>query len=325
MPFSHVSAAPAHDDITPSDLIAWVNSIRATYGHPALVVDPILMSTALATAQQMAANGVCAHIGHARERIIAAGYGNGKTIWATENMACGGSVTLDILFNNYWNDPDHLIPMVNGAYQNIGAGVYKADDGTVYYVVHAAYVSGGGYTPQPTLPGGVLPTLPPTQNQVVMPVLTVTPMEDGVVVHIVQSGQTLWSIAIAYNVKIAEIIGLNKLNPSDPTIYVGQKLIIHLGYTPTVSPTITDTPLPPTRTPRPSRTPRPTRPTDTPGLAQTSTVEAAGPTYGPSDRRILAIGIIVVCGLGLAIVFLGGLRRKPKTKPDPLDDNPLKE
>ena len=57
------------------EIIDLVNTLRTGYGLPGLVVDSILNSTAYSTAATMAANGVCAHIGGARERIAAAGFG----------------------------------------------------------------------------------------------------------------------------------------------------------------------------------------------------------------------------------------------------------
>lgn len=65
VPQSRVVAAT----VSAGELISLVNNLRSAYGLPALSEDSILDSTAYATAAQMAANGVCAHIGGARERI----------------------------------------------------------------------------------------------------------------------------------------------------------------------------------------------------------------------------------------------------------------
>jgi murein DD-endopeptidase MepM/ murein hydrolase activator NlpD len=52
------------------------------------------------------------------------------------------------------------------------------------------------------------------------------PNKDGSLIHKVQSGQALWSIAIAYNTKIEELIRLNNLSSKDPIIYIGQELVV---------------------------------------------------------------------------------------------------
>jgi LysM repeat protein len=59
------------------------------------------------------------------------------------------------------------------------------------------------------------------------------------VIHEVQFGQTLWELAIAYNVKIDEIKGLNNL--FDNSIYPGTKLLIKRGV---VQPTAAHTETP---------------------------------------------------------------------------------
>jgi hypothetical protein len=81
-----------------------------------------------------------------------------------------------------------------------------------------------------------------------------------------------------------------------------------------VSPTVTQTPRPPTRTPTPTRTPRP--PTRTPTVTATVTatpLSLAGLLpQDPQDRRSMGIALIVVCALGLVLVGASSLKlRKP--------------
>ena len=118
-----------------------------------------------------------------------------------------------------------MYPATNPSYVHIGAGVYEYGD-RIWYVIHAAYTSGTSqYTPNPTQllnPG----TSTPSVSQIIIPVQTVAPDENGAVIHEVLPGQALWSIAIAYDTKIDDLIRLNNLNRTDPTIYVGQKLLV---------------------------------------------------------------------------------------------------
>lgn len=141
------------------------------------------------------------------------------------------------------------------------------------------------------------------------PLVTSTPASDGTVVHVVEYGQALITIAQAYGISVNDLKAMNAL--TDDSLYAGQKLIIHLGATATV--TIT-----PTRTPVPTRTPTATRPPSTTTPLPTITPT---PTQMPnplqawlnkntfSSRQTLGIGIAVVCLLGLVVVGLTGFRK----------------
>lgn len=222
--------AQSGNNITAYDLIALVNNIRTGNGLPALEVSSILMSTAQSTAEIMAANRMGWHIGDVRGRIMAAGYGGGATAWATENFAIGPMSLEDLAW--MWSDADHMIPMVKPAYQHIGAGVATAADGSVYYIVHAAYASGSGAS-STQVPGstGAEPTAPAAQW--IIPVVTATPAADGAVIHEVKMGQSLWSIAIAYNTHIVDILRFNQMSPEQQVVWVGQKLNIPVTPQPT--------------------------------------------------------------------------------------------
>src|SRR3990172_3613299 len=83
-----IHPAPS-DQVSAFELILAMNTLRVSYGLPALVEDPIVDAVAQSTAATMAANNMSWHIGDVRGRIAAAGYGNGGTVWATENFAVG--------------------------------------------------------------------------------------------------------------------------------------------------------------------------------------------------------------------------------------------
>lgn len=290
------------------DLINAVNGLRTGNGLPALEIDGILMGTAQATSDVMAASGNCAHIGNVTGRVAAAGYGGGATVFATENIACGMDLSVDTTVYQYWADATHMMPMTDSKYTHIGGGVTVVS-GRVFYVIHAAYTSGGSYSPPAV--GTSTSGQPAATVPVVKPVVTATPGSDGSIIHEVQPGQALWSIAIAYGVKIDDLIALNQLG-SNPVIYIGQKLIVRQAPTPTVSPTVTQTPRPPTRTPTPTATPR--TPTNPPTVTPTAT-----PTKRPlinweqpewMERNTLGYGIIAVSALGLLMLGLSALRKK---------------
>jgi hypothetical protein len=66
-------------------------------------------------------------------------------------------------------------------------------------------------------------------SQYSIPVALSTARPDGDVVHEVQYGQTLWSIAIQYGTTIEQIKRLNNL--TDDTVVSGWKLLVQKGAT----------------------------------------------------------------------------------------------
>lgn len=269
------AAAQSVNTVTAADLIALVNGIRTGNGLPALEVSSILMGTAQGTAEIMAANLMTWHIGDVRGRVMAAGYGGGATAWATENFAIGPMSIQDIAW--IWSDADHMIPMVKPAYQHIGAGVATAADGSVYYIVQAAYTSGSPLAKtQPAGTPGKEPTVP--APQFIIPVTTATPNAEGQVVHEVRMGQSLWSIAIAYNTHIVDILRTNNLSPEQQVVWIGQKL------------TIPVTPQPVTATAAQTATANPSQtPVKIAAVISTRTpvvIVAATPVPSPSPTRL---------------------------------------
>lgn len=149
--------------------------------------------------------------------------------------------------------------------------------------------------------------------QVIVPVETATPGPDGSIVHIVQYGQALLTIASAYGVPPEELIALNNLDPDNPVLWVGRELIIRLAPTATVTPTPTITQVPPTRTITP--TPTPVIPTATRTITPTPspTPRALMPDIrkmNVNTRRGLGIGSVVISLAGLLAVWYFGFRKK---------------
>jgi LysM repeat protein len=225
------SRAAQSAEVTAFDLIIAMNTLRTSYGLPALVEDPIIDAVAQSTAEIMAANQMSWHIGDVRGRLAAAGYGGGATVWATENFAVGSGYSIDEIMV-IWADASHMIPAVNPAYCNIGAGTAKSANGRTYYVLQAAYTSAkscGDYIPpagDTTSPGGSTDLgRVGGVSQLVVPVKIATPDAEGKIIHEVQAGQSFWAIAIAYKITIKDIEFWNNLS-RDSKLQIGQKLFI---------------------------------------------------------------------------------------------------
>lgn len=218
--------------VTAFDLIIAMNTMRVSYGNAALVEDPIVDAVAQSTAEIMAANEMSWHIGDVSGRLASAGYGGGAAVQGTENFAVGSSMSIDQIML-VWSDASHMLPAVNSAYCSIGAGVAVSPSGMTYYVLQAAFVSGKscssitsstvgattGGTGSTTTggAGGV--------SQLVVPVKIATPDAEGRIYHVVEPGQSFWSIAVAYKITIKDIETWNNISQSNG-LQIGQKLFI---------------------------------------------------------------------------------------------------
>lgn len=292
--------------VSASELIDWMNGLRVANGYSLMVRDSLLDSSAASAAYAMAANG-CGHPGGKMERIAATGYGGGATFFATENIACATSADLS-WFAQYdvWGDPEHQLPATDAQYTHVGAFAYTASDGVTYYVMHAAsdpYGSSSGST------AGASASTPVPTLQLVEPVVTATPLEDGSIVHTVKYGQTLYTIAVWYGVTIDQIKTLNALTSNN--IYEGQQLIIRQAPSMTMTPTVTATIMRPTRTPTNTKVPATPAPTVTPSPTPKPSLLDSLPKI---DRQWLGLGLLVISAVGFFIIlvinFLKPLRKK---------------
>jgi LysM repeat protein len=304
------------------DIAGAVNAVRASKGLPPLNMDGSLMAAAQAQSDYMASIGTWTHTGpdgsSPMQRDMAAGYGGGAKIFTSENVAyLSTSATLDTLIYSVWADSVHWATMVNASATDCGVGVTEKD-GFVYYTLDVSYIVGkpasDNGTPYPTaLPGTEEAVgMTATPNRIV-PVQTAAAQPDGKVVHVVQAGQALVTIALAYGIKVADIRALNGIAADNNVVFVGQKLLIRAGFTPTVSPSPTDTEAPPTRTLAPTNTKKPPAATATRGPTQTITplpLLPKMPSLESNQRQSIGIILVVICGLGLAGVLASYYLRK---------------
>ena len=143
-------------------------------------------------------------------------------------------------------------------------------------------------------------------------IITSTPNPDGSIVHIVQEGETLWDISLAYGVPGAEIMGNSGNSPTVTDVYVGQVLIIRPPNSSTQTPTLTSTPtrftpqatlMRPTLTPIPTQTLFPTlTPTDQPNVLFRAF----------ADTHTVGIAMVSISGVGILLVLVFGFFKKSK-------------
>ena len=136
----------------------------------------------------------------------------------------------------------------------------------------------------------------------IVPVTRSTPDANGNVIHVVQQGQSLWMIAIAYDTKINTILALNNLSPDTKTLYDGQRLYMPASIVTqvTASPQATNTPVPSvTETLQP-----------TPILSQITSEASLSPTpdldeQAAIDERFRG-GLFIALVVGVVLI-VGGL------------------
>jgi len=233
---------------TPAELINEVNALRLASGLNALAVHPVLMQIA-----QEQANGIASGLpGHWRP--------NGMTLgqWM---MSLGYPLSGDLSQDGYrsenWTpartsqgavqawlgDEPHTNTMISPFRSDIGAGIIAMEDGYIFVIETAlrttsglmqsnasAILTGIPLTQQAYDAGATLAAENGTLPQYSLPVIVVTANQGGDVIHEVQYGQTLWSIAITYGTTIKEIQRLNNWHTED--VYVGQQLLVMKGATP---------------------------------------------------------------------------------------------
>jgi len=284
-----------------NDLIAAVNSLRIANGLPPYNPHPILMQIAQSHADYMAAIGSVTHYGPNGERPFQRALNAGYPV--AGDLTLGGFFSENILAGQFtaeraveiWQgDAPHLNTMLSPNLQDIGAGVTKVGD-FIYYVIDASLASNGPVNYTPEFPVGTPGT--PDISQFIVPVVTSTPDESGMVYHEVQSGQSLWAIAIEYGTKIDEIRKLNNLQTGAP-IYPGDRLLIWkdvvltpvetvITSLPTIYPTASNTPKPPTQ------------PAATEILTSTHVQQKPASSSESSAGVVVGIVLLVVLAAGL--------------------------
>jgi uncharacterized protein YkwD len=248
---------------TPAEIIDAINALRLSYGLPTLALHPVLMALA-----QRQADGIAAGLtGHWRpygltlgQLLIMDGYPLAGDLtqdgYRSENWIV--SMTAQGAIDAWLSDDEHSNTMLSEYRSDIGAGVSMRRDewgqDQIYVVIETALQTRSGQqqswardflTRLPSVINGTTSIngtpVPLSEGQYIIPVIRSTARPDGDLVHEVQYGQSLWSIAITYGTTIKQIQELNNLGESN-TVYEQQILLVQKGATqPVVIPTQTAT------------------------------------------------------------------------------------
>ena len=303
--FSTVDIEPAYAQIgSASDLINGVNSLRQSQGLAPYTVSSYLMGFAQAHSDYMASIGTWTHV--RADGTTAFDYG------IKENVAMGTNMSINYCIYTVWSDWEHWKTMVSYAGGSVGAGVTIADS-NVYYTLNVLPDDSTVISdPDTNDDGDAIGPAPVAQDteEIFYGVITVTPDASGIIIHTVQYGETLYTIAQAYGVTIDQILANSGLAADTTSIYAGDTLIIQTATEPSATPTNTPTENLGTPTPtqvRPTLTPHPTR-TSVPTYTPTSPPSLVHRALG--DGKNVGLGLILICGLGLVlVVYLGFLKK----------------
>jgi hypothetical protein len=283
-------------------VIEAVNHLRILNGLNALAIHPVLMDVAAQQANALAASG--GSIGHQRPCGLTLGQdllSRGFALWGdlsqdgyrSENW--GNASSAEGIIAAWLGDELHANTMLSPYRSHIGAAVAVSDQ--MYIVLETALQTNSGQMQHTAY--DILTGIPATQaaciglsiqdaeygnlSQYSIPVAMSTARPDGDVIHEVQYGQTLWSIAIQYSTTIEQIKRFNHL--TSDTVITGWTLLIQKGATQPATLTMMSTVFEPIqqdfRTPTPQWTTTPARGGPTPAmeagqlLKQNSTVVVA--------------------------------------------------
>ena len=288
---------------SPYDVIDAVNALRTSYGLTPYRISPILMYTAQAQADFMASSEDVTHSGPGgmglTDRLLAAGYPLAGDISAggfrAENVTSENEERSAVSVVEGWSgDALHLNTMISPSLSEIGAGVAVAN-GRVYFVIDCAL-------PTTDLLSQGATVVAESESTVPIPVAVLsTPNPDGDVIHEVKPGESLWQLALAYEVKIDDIKRLNNL--FDDTLYPGSKLLIKQRSTP-ATPTVTAA-----ASTQPSITPT----TTTITFTSTEVASWTSKSSSPGNKNSIlytTLGILLLALLGGGVVAWLGSRTK---------------
>ncbi len=284
------------------ELIGLVNGVRTAAGQPAFEINGTLMAVAQAHSEYQASINAGTHTGpggsRPYDRVKAAGYGDGRHIYVSENIAWGYNLTPQGAIDVWLPSPPHYRTMTGPLYHDVGAGCARSGK-QVYFTLVAAGIAGQALAPTPRPPTGPTATPPPpTPTLPYEPVLPATPRPDGAVIHTVRRGQTLMMIAGSYRVPLEDILRYNNLTENS-ILRIGQEIIVvppRVTSTPTsdaADSAVTATPRAATATATTTATTTPRSPARTrPQPTATATTSSSAGTSGPRPLDLaLALGL----------------------------------
>ncbi|MCA9920910.1 MAG: LysM peptidoglycan-binding domain-containing protein [Anaerolineales bacterium] len=214
-----------------STMFQLVNQFRIDNGLP-----PFQVNNALVAAAQNQANYMSEFMVFSNHT----GYGGSTPLTRAEAAGFYGSVSENIVGGTgmtprqgliWWqNSAVHYRTLVTSRYTEAGTG-YATNGSENFYVLVVGLPSNRAATASEPVDDSPAPLF-------VTPIVKAAPREDGSIVHIVQEGQALWSLAAHYEVLLSDLLLYNGLSDNS-FLSPGDEIIIRLadGQPPPPTPT----------------------------------------------------------------------------------------
>lgn len=226
--------------ISAYEVIAEINAYRQANGFAPLSLNWTLQESAQLHSDYQASIEQQTHYGadgsRPRDRVAALGYGGGGPFFISE-IIYGGWHTTPTSAMAWWKTSAlHNSVMLDGRYREIGAGITTNGEFT-YITVELAWVGNfivydgvGGDSDGTigTLPGPYDTEAAAESGEIVIaaaPVVQAEPNADGSIIHVVEYGQTLWTIAAVYGVDLQTLFDLNGMD-GNSFVFPGDEIIV---------------------------------------------------------------------------------------------------
>ena len=301
---TQIAYADLADEDVPEaiDIIQRINEYRKSKGLWPYTYNPLLALAAQGHAEYQAAiKSEGTHKGivgleNSTDRARAQGYNGDVSVFRTDEMIYNGMNAKPTSAVGFWKGSSTHEPIMSSSiYHEIGVGIAYTEDGRKYIVANLGMIPGETSKGSPEYSA---PSVEEYKSWASIPIVTVTPQANGMIIHLFKQGETLDAIAVAYEISLDELLSLNSAitagePPSDGvTLLIRQPDIVTL---PTLTPTK------PTSIPRPTDTLVPAPFGSIPGEGSSPEFQGGVPFYEGEN----GVGAIVPQGENLS--WLWGL------------------
>ena len=215
-----------------AEIFQLINEFRASLGLPPFQYNGTLASAAQNHANWMATNVIYSHTGAGGSspltRATAAGYSG----YVVENIVGGWSMSPRQGLIWWQNSPLHYNTLVTSAYPQAGIGFAGNGQENMYVLVV-------GRPPGPYESASRPQAAPASAAPLIItPIELAEPGEDGSIVHVLQQGQAMWTIAAYYDVDLGYLYLINGLTEEN-VLHPGDEVTVRLaeGQVPPPTPT----------------------------------------------------------------------------------------
>jgi LysM repeat protein len=215
-----------------AEILQLINNFRASQGLPPFQYNGTLAIAAQSHATWMAQNVIYSHTGAGGSSPLSRATAAGYSGYVVENIVGGWQMSPRQGLIWWQNSPVHHNTLVTSSYPQAGVGF--ASNGTEnMYVLVVGRPPGPYENTRP--PGTNVATAAPL---IVTPIELAEPREDGSIVHVIQQGQAMWTIAAYYDVDLDYLYLINGLT-EDNVLHPGDEVTVRLadGQEPPPTPT----------------------------------------------------------------------------------------